>query len=30
MWSDVKEHFDEDDRAAMNVAFETAKQSIKV
>jgi hemerythrin superfamily protein len=30
VWGDVKEHFDDDDRAAMNVAFEIAKQSIKV
>ena len=30
VWGDVKAHFDGDDRAAMNVAFATAKQSIKV
>ena len=30
VWRDVKEHFDDDDRAAMNVAFDRAKQSLKV
>jgi hemerythrin superfamily protein len=30
VWKDVKKHFDDDDRAAMNVAFEAAKSRVKV
>ena len=30
VWSDVKKHFDDEDRAEMNVAFEAAKGKVKL
>jgi hemerythrin superfamily protein len=30
VWSDVREHFDADDRKRMNVAFEAAKRRVKL
>jgi hemerythrin superfamily protein len=30
IWSDVREHFSDDDRVSMNVAFEAAKRRMKI
>jgi hypothetical protein len=30
IWSDVKENFSDEDRYAMNVAFEAAKKKVKI